>query len=85
MQAVFKELAGTLRHDELVPMNHITCNLTWLETFLLTMNYQENSLYRIQQLQFALANILTEIGKFSFQNLYLVDRRQSDTLNDAVQ
>jgi hypothetical protein len=49
------------------------------------MNYQENSLYRIQQLQFALANILTEKGKFSFQNLYLVDRRQSDTLNDAVQ
>ncbi|KAI9351468.1 Ion transport protein-domain-containing protein [Obelidium mucronatum] len=59
-QDIVKEMVGTLRHEDVVPMSHINCNLTWLETFSVTLTHRENTLYRIQQLQFGIANCLAE-------------------------
>ncbi|KAI8836106.1 hypothetical protein BC829DRAFT_405939 [Chytridium lagenaria] len=59
-QELLKELVGTLRHEDVVPMTHIACNLTWLETFVVTLTHQENTMYRCQQLHFAIANVLAE-------------------------
>ncbi|KAJ3134861.1 Cation channel sperm-associated protein 3, partial [Physocladia obscura] len=59
-QDLVKEMVGTLRHEDVVPMTHIHCNLTWLETFAVTLTHRENNLYRIQQLQFGIANCLAE-------------------------
>ncbi|KAJ3362317.1 Cation channel sperm-associated protein 3 [Allomyces arbusculus] len=61
MQKVLESLAGTLRHDEVVPMTHMACNLTWLEAFMVTQYHLENSMYRCQQTHFAIANALTEL------------------------
>ncbi|KAI8834897.1 Ion transport protein-domain-containing protein [Chytridium lagenaria] len=59
-QDVIQELAGTLRHDDYVPMNAIIFNLQWLETFVVTLTHKENTMYRCQQLQFAMAETLAE-------------------------
>ena len=40
---------GKLSSDDIVPLAHLSCNLIWLETFLATLHYQENSIYRLQQ------------------------------------
>ncbi|KAI9224288.1 Ion transport protein-domain-containing protein [Blastocladiella britannica] len=61
MQKILQSLAGTLRHDEIVPMTHLACNLTWFEAFMVTHYHLENSMYRCQQTQFAIANTLTEL------------------------
>ncbi len=63
MKAILARLAGTLRHEDLVPMTNILTNQTWLETFNISLDHHENALYRIQQCHFALANNLAEYGK----------------------
>ncbi|KAJ3071654.1 Cation channel sperm-associated protein 3 [Quaeritorhiza haematococci] len=60
-QSLLHELAGTLRHEDVVPMTQLTCNLTWLETFMVTLHYHENTMYRCQQTHFAIANTLAEL------------------------
>ncbi|KAJ3316140.1 Cation channel sperm-associated protein 3 [Blyttiomyces sp. JEL0837] len=62
-QELLQEMVGQLRHEDLVPMTHIACNLTWLETFAVTLTHQENTMYRCQQLHFGIANSLAEFGK----------------------
>ena len=57
-----KHLAGRLRHDDVLPVNHLSCDPVWLEAFMTTMNYQEDTMYRIQQFQFGIAQTLSEIG-----------------------
>ncbi|KAI8852282.1 hypothetical protein BC829DRAFT_384744 [Chytridium lagenaria] len=59
-QDVIQELAGTLRHDDYVPMKPSSFNLQWLETFVVTLTHKENTMYRCQQLQFAMAETLAE-------------------------
>ncbi|KAI9140113.1 Ion transport protein-domain-containing protein [Paraphysoderma sedebokerense] len=61
MQNLLQSLAGTLRHDEIVPMSHLSCNLTWFETFMVTLHYHENTMYRCQQTHFNIANTVSEI------------------------
>jgi hypothetical protein len=39
-------LAGQLRHDDVLPMNSLACNLTWINTYYITLNYYENTMYR---------------------------------------
>ncbi|KAJ3214041.1 Cation channel sperm-associated protein 3 [Dinochytrium kinnereticum] len=62
-QDLLKEKVGTLRHEDVVPITHVACNLTWLETFAVTLTHQENTMYRCQQLHFGIANTLAEYGK----------------------
>jgi hypothetical protein len=64
MQVLMKSLAGRLRHDDVLPINHLSCDPVWLEAFMTTMNYQEDTMYRLQQLHFGIAQTLTEIGTF---------------------
>ncbi|KAJ3108555.1 Cation channel sperm-associated protein 3 [Phlyctochytrium planicorne] len=64
-QELLQEMVGALRHEDVIPMTHIACNLTWLETFAVTLTHQcfkENTMYRCQQLHFAIANTLAEYG-----------------------
>ena len=41
-------------------MTHLSCQPDWVETYLATMEYQENSLYALQQIHFAIAENLSE-------------------------
>ncbi|KAI8608875.1 Ion transport protein-domain-containing protein [Chytriomyces sp. MP71] len=59
-QKIVKEMVGTLRHEDVVPVTHVHCNATWLETFSVTLTHRENTLYRIQQLHFGIAHCLAE-------------------------
>lgn len=61
MQEVLQKLAGTLRHDDVVPMNHLSCNLMWLETYLVSLHYHENTMYRCQQLHFQVSQTIAEM------------------------
>lgn len=64
-------MAGSLRHDDLVPMTSLICNMTWLEAYLATLSYREVSAYRIQQLQFEMVDCMGE----------LIERRLSAQVN----
>ncbi|TPX70503.1 hypothetical protein CcCBS67573_g06520 [Chytriomyces confervae] len=55
-----KEMVGTLRHEDVVNVAHIHCNSTWLETYSIKLTHRENTLCRLQQLQFGIANCLAE-------------------------
>ncbi|RKO85513.1 Ion transport protein-domain-containing protein, partial [Blyttiomyces helicus] len=59
-QQVLQEMVGTLRHEDLVPMRYLACNLTWIETFLITLQYHENTMFRSQQTRFAIAHAVAE-------------------------
>ncbi|KAI8913208.1 Ion transport protein-domain-containing protein [Gorgonomyces haynaldii] len=59
-QTILKELVGNLKHDEVVPTNQLCENLTWLETFLVTLHYYENTIFICQQTHFAMAHGLGE-------------------------
>lgn len=54
------KLAGQLRHSDLVPMTHLACQPLWMEYYLATCNFQEQNMYALQQLHFAIANNLSE-------------------------
>ena len=61
-QTLLKEMVGALRHDEIVPTRNLCENYTWLETFLVTLHYHENTMFRCQQSHFAMAHGLAEYG-----------------------
>ncbi|KAG5461306.1 MAG: hypothetical protein BJ554DRAFT_6518 [Olpidium bornovanus] len=46
MQELLASLAGTLRHDEVLPMTHLACDIVWLETYMVSLHYHENTVYR---------------------------------------
>jgi cation channel sperm-associated protein 3 len=62
IHTLLQELAGKLRHEDVLPMNSLSCDPAWMEAFITSLNYQEATMYRVQQLQFGVANILAEIG-----------------------
>eukprot|EP00771_Trimastix_marina_P001894 gnl/Trimastix_PCT/3004.p1 GENE.gnl/Trimastix_PCT/3004~~gnl/Trimastix_PCT/3004.p1 ORF type:complete len:427 (+),score=162.09 gnl/Trimastix_PCT/3004:99-1283(+) len=68
IQRYLSALVGKLRHDDTVPMLHLTCNLTWLQTFMMSLDHQENTMYRLQQLHFELAECLAEIQERRLQS-----------------
>ncbi|KAI8926419.1 Ion transport protein-domain-containing protein [Entophlyctis helioformis] len=59
-QDIVKDMVGALRHDEIIPTRHLSLNLTWLETFVVTLHYHENTMFRCQQSHFAMAHALAE-------------------------
>eukprot|EP00842_Homolaphlyctis_polyrhiza_P000060 jgi/Hompol1/1054/HPOL_001164-RA len=59
-QTLVKEMVGALHHDEIIPTKHLALNLTWLETFVVTLHYHENTMFRCQQSHFAMAHALAE-------------------------
>lgn len=61
LQDLLAQMAGKLRHEDLVPMSSLMSNLTWLETYLVSLHHQEVSIYKQQQLHFEIANTLAEI------------------------
>lgn len=61
IQTIISQLAGKLRHDDFVPMTHLSCNLDWVESYLTTMTHQQKTMHTIQQLHFNIANMLAEI------------------------
>jgi hypothetical protein len=52
---------GRLSHKDRAPTSDLACNLTWLETYMATVNHQEHVMYRLQQLHFELANVMSEM------------------------
>ncbi len=58
---------GKILHDDIVPMSHLSCNLIWLETFIATLNYQENTVFRLQQLHFDVGFTLAKITERRLQ------------------
>eukprot|EP00163_Fabomonas_tropica_P011747 TRINITY_DN2261_c0_g1_i3.p1 TRINITY_DN2261_c0_g1~~TRINITY_DN2261_c0_g1_i3.p1 ORF type:complete len:459 (-),score=76.71 TRINITY_DN2261_c0_g1_i3:28-1404(-) len=75
MQEALQLMVGRLRHDELVPMTHLSTNVTWLETYLVTCSHLQNGMYKTQQLHFEIANTLAS----------LVHRRELQMTVGAVQ
>eukprot|EP00698_Gefionella_okellyi_P003040 TRINITY_DN12861_c0_g1_i1.p1 TRINITY_DN12861_c0_g1~~TRINITY_DN12861_c0_g1_i1.p1 ORF type:complete len:378 (-),score=54.72 TRINITY_DN12861_c0_g1_i1:848-1981(-) len=61
LQEALAERVGKLSHKEHVAVSDTAANLTWVETYLTTLNHKENSMYRVQQIQFELANLLTDM------------------------
>ncbi|KAJ3339340.1 Cation channel sperm-associated protein 3 [Gonapodya sp. JEL0774] len=74
MHELLAKLAGTLSHEDIVAQSHLSCNVTWLETYMVTLHYHENTMYRIQQTHFRIANTLAEI----------VDSRYSARLKEEI-
>ena len=48
MQEVLAKLAGSLRHDDILPTNHLSCNVMWMDTYLISLHYHENTMYRYE-------------------------------------
>ncbi|KAI8902598.1 Ion transport protein-domain-containing protein [Globomyces pollinis-pini] len=67
-QDIIRNLAGALKHDEVIPVKHLAFNILWLETFIVTLYYHENTLFRCQQCHFSMIQSLVEY----------VDRRLHD-------
>ena len=61
LQEILAEMTGKLRHDDLVPMINMSCNLTWLETYISVLQHQEGAMHRGQQLSFELASVLANL------------------------
>ncbi|KAJ3325097.1 Cation channel sperm-associated protein 3 [Boothiomyces sp. JEL0866] len=59
-QDIIRNLAGALRHDEIVRVKTLPMDLLWLETFVVTLHYHENTMFRCQQSHFAIAQALAE-------------------------
>lgn len=55
-----RPLRETVRHDDIVPMTHSLCSLTWMRTYWTTLEMQENMMYRMQQLHFDMAHSMAQ-------------------------
>ncbi|XP_070544767.1 cation channel sperm-associated protein 3-like [Ptychodera flava] len=59
----FYEMVGefqkTLRHDDYAVMLDLATNLIWMETFITSLDHQDNTLYRLQQLNFEMSKLLS--------------------------
>jgi cation channel sperm-associated protein 3 len=58
---ILHDMEPKLRRDDLVPMTHPTCNMMWVQTFVASLQFQENAMFKQQQLHFALSNTLAGI------------------------
>ncbi|KAJ4454667.1 putative cation channel sperm-associated protein 3 [Paratrimastix pyriformis] len=61
VQGLLASMAGRLRHDDIVPCTLLACNTTWMQAYTAVLQHQENNMYRVQQLQFELAESLATI------------------------
>ena len=68
MQHVLAGLAGKLRHEDLVPMTHLSSHLTWLESYLVSLHHQDATAYRSQQVHFEIANTLADLLEQRLRN-----------------
>ncbi len=50
-----------IRHEDLVPMTSLVTNRMWLETFMVSLHHQTNTVYKQQQIAFEIANSLAEM------------------------
>ena len=46
LKDVLQNLTGTLRHDDVLPVSHMCCDLTWMEIYQSTLHHHEHALYR---------------------------------------
>ncbi|XP_077999655.1 cation channel sperm-associated protein 3-like [Glandiceps talaboti] len=53
-----REFQKTLRHDDFAVMVDLATNLTWMETMLTSLDHHDNTLYRLQQLNFEMAKLM---------------------------
>ncbi|XP_014669434.1 PREDICTED: cation channel sperm-associated protein 3-like [Priapulus caudatus] len=53
-----EDFQNTLRHDDYIMMVDMCTNLTWMETLSRTLDHIDNTMYRLQQLQFEIVNLL---------------------------
>lgn len=58
---MLKNVAASLRKDDVVSMTTLACNLKWLETFNVSLSYHENTVWRVQQTHFSIAYTLAEL------------------------
>ncbi|CAH1245964.1 cation channel sperm-associated protein 3-like [Branchiostoma lanceolatum] len=62
--ANFTEMAAqfekTLRHEDYIIMEEMCADLMWIETYLTSLDHQENTLYRLQQLYYEAAHVLVQ-------------------------
>jgi len=49
MSELLQQVQAKARHDDLVPMTDLACNVVWLKTFIASLDLQENTIYRVQQ------------------------------------
>ena len=61
IQEALSHFAGKLRHDDLVPMEHLACQQPWMIYYYATLMCQEQIMYGTQQLHFALGQNLAEV------------------------
>eukprot|EP00698_Gefionella_okellyi_P005584 TRINITY_DN15083_c0_g1_i1.p1 TRINITY_DN15083_c0_g1~~TRINITY_DN15083_c0_g1_i1.p1 ORF type:complete len:366 (+),score=64.47 TRINITY_DN15083_c0_g1_i1:25-1122(+) len=72
IHALIQARVGRLNHRDQVVMTSTECNLTWLETYLATLNHVENTMYRDQQMHFEMANTLASMLE------HRLDRRERE-------
>ena len=49
------------KSDLIFMRGDVLCDMTWLETYCITLNYRELMMYKLQQAQFSMANIMSEL------------------------
>ncbi|KAG9394122.1 Cation Channel Sperm Associated 3 CatSper3 [Carpediemonas membranifera] len=64
---VIKKVVGHLRHEEIVPIAELSCDIEWFAAFLKSLEVEELAMYQIQQLQFELSEVLCEMGEQRLQ------------------
>ena len=60
LQEVLKSLAGQLHHDDMHQMTHLCGDITWLDTYMITLKYHENAMHRWVFLGFPVAAVVVE-------------------------
>ena len=55
-------------------MQYLACDRAWMETYLDSLQFQENTMLRVQQLHFELAHVLSE----------MLERRLQATLHERT-
>eukprot|EP01112_Ceratiomyxa_fruticulosa_P003385 TRINITY_DN1374_c0_g1_i2.p1 TRINITY_DN1374_c0_g1~~TRINITY_DN1374_c0_g1_i2.p1 ORF type:complete len:437 (-),score=76.22 TRINITY_DN1374_c0_g1_i2:153-1463(-) len=60
-EQILGRLVGKLNHNIIVPSSDLSCNQTWCELFMATLEHQEHTMYRTQQLHFEISNVLAEV------------------------
>ncbi|KAG9393235.1 Cation Channel Sperm Associated 3 CatSper3 [Carpediemonas membranifera] len=64
---VIKKVVGHLRHEDMVPITELSCDLSWVQSFLHTLELEEMAMFQVQQLQFELSDVLCEMAEQRLQ------------------
>ena len=57
---ILKEMASTLKKEDVVPVTHLFCDPIWLESYLISLKYHEFAIARIQQGHHGVISALSE-------------------------